>query len=1221
MRVQARILRVRTRILQRVVLVMIVGLGLLGLPQSMALAAGPCDPGSNPVECENSQPGTPMEDWYSPGAWGAIEGFTDQVSYRPGDTIRFRVKSPVQYHIRIYRLGWYNGDGARLMPTSPSGLFPASNQGACSSNATTGLVDCGNWTVTGTWTLPSGAVSGLYLAELDQNDGNGLMPYPFVVRDETSHSDIVLQTSDQTWQAYNAWGGRNFYDGNGPAPDGRAYKVSYNRPLSVAGDNGIFGSEYAMIRWLERNGYDLSYLSGIDVSTRGSLLLNHKVFMSSGHDEYWNQAQWDNVATARVAGVNLAFFSGNEVFWRTRLEPSIDGSATPDRTLVCYKMTKLYQTTPNGIPDPTGTWTGTWMDPHGAGTGGGKPQNQLTGTLFMANGYRFDAMTVPAAYGKMRLWRNTSVANLIGNQVAQFQNGTLGYEWDVDADNGVRPPGAIGLSSTTIDITDGTLLQDYGNSYGNGTATHSLVEYRDQTSGALVFGSGTVQWSWGLDTIHVADATTEDVRLQQATVNLLADMGVQPTTLQSNLVAATRSTDTTGPTVTVTSPAAGASVPVLAPVTITGTATDTGGGQLARVEVSTDNGTTWQAATGLATWTYSWTPTQEGAAQIKVRAVDDSVNVGAVTTLSITVGPQECPCTIWPANAAPTVVNAGDNSAVELGVKFRTTAAASATGVRFYKSTANTGTHRGNLWTASGQLLATGTFTGESASGWQTLTFASPVPLKPNTTYIASYLAPNGGYSADGGYFSNKGAGLAPLKALQSGVDGGNGVFRYGAGGGFSTQTYNATNYWVDVVVDTDVASTTTPTVTAVTPSNGATGVSIASTATATFSTGIDTDTLQFTLKDPANVTVPASVSYDTATQKATLTPTSQLALSTAYTASVSASDLWGNAMSAPYTWSFTTSATPPPVTCPCSIWPSATTPATVDSGDPNAVELGTRFTSSLDGFITGVRFYKASTNTGTHRGTLWTNTGTQLATGTFTGESASGWQKLTFSTPVAITANTPYVVSYYTPTGHYSANAGYFSNHAQANYPLTGLADGTSGANGLYRYGTASSPNFPTGSYGSANYWVDPVFTTTDPNGGGAAPAPPGTFSNLSVTFADPVDPSSVQMTVTAQSPPAEADAGTTVPGTVSYNPKSGTATFHPVGALVPLTRYQVVAKATDRQGHAVKPVNWQYTAPRPEPKERPPGRYPRPGTPAAVAPSESSSPPRRSGAVPTGK
>ena len=108
-----------------------------------------------------------------------------------------------------------------------------------------------------------------------------------------------------------------------------------------------------MIRFLEQNGYDVSYQSGVDTDRSGSLLLNHKTFLSVGHDEYWSGQQRANVEAARDAGVNLAFFSGNEIFWKTRWEPSIDGSNTSYRTLVCYKETCRER---QDRPDPT--WTG-----------------------------------------------------------------------------------------------------------------------------------------------------------------------------------------------------------------------------------------------------------------------------------------------------------------------------------------------------------------------------------------------------------------------------------------------------------------------------------------------------------------------------------------------------------------------------------------------------------------------------------------------------------------------------------------------------------------------------------------------------------------------------------------------------------------------------------------------------------------------------------------------
>ncbi|MEU4731982.1 DUF4082 domain-containing protein [Streptomyces sp. NPDC023588] len=1087
----------RTRLLRYGLFTVIAALMATVLPPaSVAGAADPCGPGTNAIVCENSKPGTPMSDWFAPSAYGDIKGFPAQTSLRPGDTVQFKIQSPTPYRVSVFRLGHYAGDGARLQSTAaqaaqtyPANVLPGGHPRSCATKASTGLVDCGNWPVTATWTVPSDAVSGLYVVNFDQADGNGVMPYPFVVRDDSSHSDIVVQTSDQTWQAYNDYGGQDLYDGGGPAPDGRAYEVSYNRPMDIGGDNGIYGSEFQMVSWLERNGYDVSYMSGIDVSTRGAQLANHKVFMSSGHDEYWTQEQFTNALNARRAGVHQTYFSGNEVFWKTRLAPSIDGTSTADRTLVSYKETKLSFPQPNGVPDPSGVWTGTFMDPASA-TGGRpfQPQNQLTGSMFSVNGYRSDAITVPGSFAKLRLWRGTTVANLTPSQTATFPVGTLGYEWDSDVENATRPAGQIRMSSTTVDIDDGKLLLDYGNTYGNGTATHSLVAFRDQTSGALVFGAGTVQWSWGLTNMPVGNpddaVVTEDKRMQQATVNVFADMGVQPRSLQSGLVPASASTDTAGPAVTVASPAANATVPALRPVTITGTAADTGGGVVARVEVSTDGGTTWKAATGLGSWSYTWTPTAPGPAQIKVRAVDDSVNIGAATTVALTVGPQQCPCTVWPAAAVPGTVNAGDGSAVELGVKIRSSAPGSITGVRFYKSPANTGTHTGSLWSSTGQRLATGTFTNETASGWQQLNFSSPVPVKANTTYIASYFAPHGGYSFDT-TFAGSDAGLAPLTALKSGTDGGNGVYRYGATGGFPATASSGSNYWVDAVLDTATASTTPPAVTSTSPQSAATGTAITAALTATFSGAVDADSLLFTLKDSGGAAVPGTKVLGSS-NSATFTPSSELALSTTYTASVQASDLWGNAMAAPVTWNFTTSASPPTVNCPCGLWSATATPSTANVGDDaNSVELGTRFQSAVNGYVTGVTFYKGPGNTGTHTGSLWSAGGTLLATGTFGSETLTGWQRLQFASPVPITAGTAYVASYHAPNGNYSVDGGYFTG-AHRSYPLVAPADGGAGAgNGLYKYGAATA--FPANTFGSVNYWVGPLFTTTPPS---AAPS-----------------------------------------------------------------------------------------------------------------------------------
>jgi hypothetical protein len=381
--------------------------------------------------------------------------------------------------------------------------------------------------------------------------------------------------------------------------------------------------------------------------------------------------------------------------------------------------------------------------------------------------------------------------------------GTLGFEWEEDLDNGFRPAGLIRMSSSTVAVAE--RITDYGSTYAPGNATHNLTLYK-APSGALVFSTGTIRWSWALDATHDFDPNTPngvavDTRLQQATVNILADMRSQPATLKSGLVAATASTDATAPTAVITSPANGATIVQGSAVTITGTATDAGGGVVAAVEVSTDGGATWHPATGLAAWTYSWTADTLGSFNIKVRAADDSGNLqtaGAGNT--VTVAASACPCTAFDTAAAPAIASSGDPGQVELGVKFTSNQAGKVTGVRFYKGTANTGTHVGKLWTVGGALLGTVTFTGETASGWQQANFATPINITANTVYVVSYYAPNGNYAFTASAFSAGGVTRGPLTLLQNGVNGGNGVIFYGAGGGFPNGSYNSANYWVDVV-------------------------------------------------------------------------------------------------------------------------------------------------------------------------------------------------------------------------------------------------------------------------------------------------------------------------------------------------------------------------------------------------------------------------------------
>jgi hypothetical protein len=619
----------------------------------------------------------------------------------------------------------------------------------------------------------------------------------FVVRNDASQSDLLFQTSDTTWQAYNRYGGYSLYYPS----SSRAYKVSYNRPFLTRGccsATFFFSAEYPMLRWLEANGYDVSYFTGVDTARRGTQLQQHRVFLSVGHDEYVSGEQRGNI---EASGIHLAFFSGNELYWKTRWEPALDGQ--PYRTLVCYK-----ETYGSAKIDPSPIWTGTWRDPRfSPPSDGGRPENALIGTLFTVNCCTSSAeqtysIQVPEPYGKLRLWRNTSLATLAPGTTASLPQGTLGYEWDEDVDNGARPPGIARLSSSTYTVSQ--KLIDDGNTFVPGTATHHLTLHR-RSNGALVFGAGTIRWAWGLDATHDYPNPPADVRMQQATVNLFADMGVQPASIQPGLIAAAQSTDT-APPASVIIPST-TSFAVQQSATIAGSVTDTGG-LVAGVEVSVDGGATWHPASGWtpgsSTWQHTWTPTVAGSITLKSRAVDDSANVetpGAGITINIAT--RTCPCSIWSSSTVPAIASSGDTSSNELGLKFRTDTGGYITGVRFYKGATNTGPHVGHLWTNTGTLLGTVTFSNETASGWQQAYFPSPISISVGKTYIVSYYAPNGGYSQNVGYFSGSGITNSPLFALAAGVDGANAVYRYGSSGFPTNDAYLSSNYWVDVVFAT----------------------------------------------------------------------------------------------------------------------------------------------------------------------------------------------------------------------------------------------------------------------------------------------------------------------------------------------------------------------------------------------------------------------------------
>ena len=273
---------------------------------------------------------------------------------------------------------------------------------------------------------------------------------------------------------------------------------------------------------------------------------------------------------------------------------------------------------------------------------------------------------------------------------------------------------------------------------------------------------------------------------------------------------------------------------------------------------------------------------------------------------------------IWDPATIPTNVTEPDPNPYELGVKFRSTENGYITGVRFYKSTSNTDSF-GNLWTAAGTNLASATFINETASGWQEVTFGSPVQIIAGTTYVASYHTSAGYYSEDDNYFTTD-IDSYYLKALADGVDG-QWCLCIFAGSAFPTNGYLSSNYYVDVLFVTDIGpDVTPPVVISVSPINGASGIAISTQPKAYFNEILEATTVNVnTVLMTGPGTTPVTVTVNYSAGIITFTPDSPLEYSTTYTLTLKGGyaprieDLAGNGLSSDYVWTFTTSAPPPP--------------------------------------------------------------------------------------------------------------------------------------------------------------------------------------------------------------------------------------------------------------------------------------------------------------------
>jgi hypothetical protein len=520
----------------RALLLLISALGLLvALP---ALAA------ANPITDENALAGS--SGWERPQAdTPNIEGYTSKVSAAPGETIGFHVSTNpvVNFRIIVYRLGWYNGAGARQMTCLPScsTSFTGAARTKPNPNSVTGKVDA-NWPQTTSLTLPSNWTSGEYVAEYVPTSGSnsGNTSYsPFVVRSsapQAQASNLLVVVPVNTYQAYNQWGGTSAYDNlvkHSVFALDHATKVSFNRPYHRREWRYW---DLPLLRFLEREGYDVSYTTDTDVDANPNILLQHRAVLVSGHSEYWTKGMRDGFEAARDAGTNIAFLGANDAYWQVRYEDSScpsDNTVCPGtpgpgdrRTMVIYKQEGNDGTDP--VTDPS-LRTIQWRDL-------GRPECELQGGVqygswFQNDGYR--NYTVTAA-GAADPWSSGT-----GFTQGSTITGLVGFEYDSffpDCD----PPGTA------------TMLFTYQGPETSATFDAAAVRYTAQASGARVFSSGSMQFAWGLDSYRWDPTLFTGIpptipAVQQFTRNLLADMAdpAAPASMSATNSSGTIQIDTT----------------------------------------------------------------------------------------------------------------------------------------------------------------------------------------------------------------------------------------------------------------------------------------------------------------------------------------------------------------------------------------------------------------------------------------------------------------------------------------------------------------------------------------------------------------------------------------------------------------------------------------------------------------------------------------------------
>jgi hypothetical protein len=470
----------------------------------------------NPIVVENQQPGTTSWQFTSDNKASnhEIEGYASLTSVNRGGQISMMVSlSPsAQYSMDFYRMGWYptgtNPNGTSCAPSCGGrlmlhvGSLNGVKQASCptvtsSTDPNYGMIEC-NWTPSYTLTVPTTWTPGVYLVKLTRGDGTQLQNYmTFVVRDDASAAPVLYSLDTNTWQAYNYWGGSgnnnvgiNLYGRINDVTqnfisDARAYTVSFDRPYidqgSSDGAGNFFVWDFPMVRWMESQGYDMTYVTDTELETNPNLLLGHRVFVNTGHDEYYSDGMKSALQNGVNNGVNLALFSANNAVGRVTWSSDTSGSAR-----------RRIHTSKGSLNDGTGLYRD--LTPP-------QPENALLGVMTEGAASARPFLVYNASSW---IYAGTGLVNYTGNGTTGVitsgsgQNalaGIVGYEFDTRAAN--EP------SLSEFKSYEPAGLQQVGHSFvpasDNGINDWSDATLYTAAGGGTVFSAGTIQWSFTVD--------------------------------------------------------------------------------------------------------------------------------------------------------------------------------------------------------------------------------------------------------------------------------------------------------------------------------------------------------------------------------------------------------------------------------------------------------------------------------------------------------------------------------------------------------------------------------------------------------------------------------------------------------------------------------------------------------------------------------------------------